>query len=678
MTLLVTGLATVAGGGLSAAAAGALAPPRWRPAATGALGGLTGLGGVLAGAAALGGQTRTVRVPHLLPLSSFLLTVDPLAGAFLLGVGLVVLCAAVYGAGYTAGESHGAGSRTAQALVPVFATAMLLVPVAGNVTTFLLLWELMALASLVLVLAEHRARPGPVRDAGVWYAGMTHAGLVVILLGLVTFATAAGGESFAALRAAGPGLSPTVRTVVFVLTFLGFAAKAGAVPAHVWLPRAHPEAPSHVSALMSAAMVALGAYGLVRVWFDLLGGGPGWWGVLVLAVGGLSAAYGVLQASVATDLKRLLGYSTTENMGLVLVGLGAAGLLLANGERVVAGLLVAAALLHTLNHAAFKTLLFFGAGSVLRATGLRDLDALGGLAARMPVTTALTAVGALAAAALPPGNGFVSEWLLLQGLVHGLSAGAGVVVTVALPVAVGVVALTAGLGVATFVKAFGVGFLARARSAGAAAAAEGPGALRAGLALAAALTLALGLLPVATAAPLGRVLGALPPFAGTAPLGADLVTLRLAGVTGALSPMLLATGLLLAGAGLAALLRWRARPARTAADLWGCGGRRLDPRMEYTATSFAEPLARVFDDVLRPDQGVDVTHYAESRYLVESVTFRQRVPDRLEARLYPPLWAAAAAWGDRARRLQNGSVHRYLGYGFLGLLAVLVLVGVTG
>jgi hydrogenase-4 component B len=688
MNLVGSGLGLVAGAAFAGATAGVMAPVRVRPHAVGALTALVGLGGVVAGVAALGGQVWSAAAADLLPLGSAELSVDPLSGAFLLLVGGVAVAAAVYSIGYTGpggrhaadGQALGAGSRTAQAVLPLFVAAMLLVPAAASVTTLLVLWELMALTSLILVLAEHRTRRSVI-DAGLWYAGMTHAGLVAILLGLVVFAADAGGESFAALRAGAGDMSPGIRSLVFVMIFAGFGSKAGMVPLHVWLPRAHPEAPSHVSALMSAAMVKLGLYGMIRVGFDLLGGGPRWWGVLVLAVGGLSALYGVLQASVATDLKRLLGYSTTENVGLMLIGVGAAGMFAADGNQPLASLLMAAAVLHAVNHAAFKTVLFLGAGSVLRATGLRDLDSLGGLAARMPVTTVLVAFGSLAAAALPPGNGFVSEWLLLQGLIHSLvgSGSPAVVVAVGMPLAVAVVALTAGLGAATFVKAFGVGFLARPRSAPAAGAVESPVSMRAGMVAAAAACVGLAVFPAVAGEPLTRVLRVLPSVRDGGPLADSGVTLHLASIAGSMSPLLLAVSLVTGGVVVAALARWVGRGLpRRAAPAWGCGGTRLDPRMEYTATSFAEPLTRVFDDVLRPEQDIEVTPYAESRYLIESVQYRQRVEDRLEARLYPPVLAAARRWGQWSRRLANGSVHRYLGYGFIGLLGVLIVVGVTG
>jgi formate hydrogenlyase subunit 3/multisubunit Na+/H+ antiporter MnhD subunit len=667
------------------AGAGALAAATARPHGRAVVAGVStcavGAFGVLAGVVALGGETFSITLPQLLPLSEAVLSVDALSGVFCLLVGGVAIIAGLYSIGYTGGDhasDSGAGSRTAQAVLPLFVAAMILVPAAANVTTFLVLWELMALTSLMLVLAEHRQRAA-VRDAGVWYAAMTHAGLVAILLGLVVFASQAGGESFAALRAGAAELSPAARSLIFVLVFVGFGSKAGMVPLHVWLPRAHPEAPSHVSALMSAAMVKLGLYGLLRVGLDLLGGGPRWWWLLVLIAGAVSALYGVLQASVAVDLKRLLGYSTTENMGLILIGVGAGGMFAADGNRTLASLLVAAAVLHALNHAGFKTLLFLGAGSVLRATGLRDLDSLGGLVSRMPVTTALVGVGALAAAALPPGNGFVSEWLLLQGLIHSLpGAGApGVLVAVAMPLAVGVVALTAGLGVATFVKAFGVGFLARPRSEAAASATESPVSMRAAMALAAVVCAALAIAPASVGPALTKVVTTLPTVHDGSPLRGG-VTLRLSGFEGSMSPLLILLGLVAGVLAIAVLVRFvvRGLPRRVSL-VWGCGGTRLDPRMEYTATSFAEPLTRVFDDVLQPEHDVDVTHHAESQYLIESVRYRQRIADRLEAWLYPPILAAGTRIGVTISRLQNGSVHRYLALGLVGLIAVLVVVGLT-
>ncbi|MWA03566.1 hydrogenase 4 subunit B [Actinomadura sp. LD22] len=689
MSLTGAAFAVAMGSSALAAAAGAALPRRARRITAGA--GTLAAGGAagVAGVAAMAGRSWGTWLPDVLPLAGVRLALDPLSGVFLAVTGAVAVCAAVYGVGYARpgkeAAGHGPGGlgvdgRVAQAMVPLFVAAMLLVPAAASVSTFLVAWELMALASLLLVAAEHRRRAA-VAEAGLWYAVMTHLGLVVVLAGLAAFAAEAHGETFAAMRAASAGLSPAVRGAVFVATFAGFASKAGIVPLHVWLPRAHPEAPSHVSALMSAAMVNLGVYGIVRVGLDLLGGGPAWWWLLVLAAGAVSAVYGILQAAVAADIKRLLAYSTCENMGLVLIGVGACGFLRSSGAGALAALALTAALLHVVNHAGFKTLLFLAAGSVLHATGTRDLDALGGLRSPMPATTALFGVGALMASALPPGNGFVSEWLLLQSLIHALPSG-GTLAAVTMPLAVAAVALSAGLAIATFVRAFGVGFLARPRTPAAGRAHESPPSMVTGMAVAAVCCVVLALVPGPVAGGLSRAVAvAVPgPKAVTGP-AADAGTLHLAGLPSTMSPLLIVGALLAAVVALAAVLRGAAlrrteRLARRRARPWDCGAGPMSARTEYTATSFAEPLQRVFDDVLAPETDVDVTPVAESAYLVDSVTYRARVGDRVEHRLYRPVLAAVAWAGRAARPLANGSVHRYVGYGFYAFTGVLVALAV--
>ncbi len=665
---LVAGCVLVAVGVVAAMCA----PARARPVLVGIATAGIGIAGLVAGVAALRGESFEARLSGLLPLAGAQIALDPLGGWFVAVTGGVLAVAAPYGIGY-AGRGHGPSGRAVQAALPVFAAALLLVPAAGSVSTLLVLWELMAATSLVLVLAEHRARPA-VAEAGWWYAVLTHVGFVAILLGLVLYAAHAGGDSFADLRAA--HLSPTLRGVVFVLVFVGFGSKAGLVPLHVWLPRAHAEAPSPVSAMLSGAMVNLGVYGLVRVGLDLLGGGTRWWWLLVLAVGAVSALYGILQATVAADLKRLLAYSTVENMGLVFLGLGAAGIFHTSGAPTLAALAMAAALLHVLNHAGFKALLFTAAGSVLRTTGTRDLDALGGLRARMPATTALFAIGALGAAALPPGNGFVSEWLLLQSLVHALPAG-GVVTAVAMPLAVAVVALTAGLAVATFVKALGVGFFARPRSAAAAAARESPPVMITAMGVLAAACAGLALAPTVLGPALSRAVGTSTHTRADPVRGG--VTLHLAGIGSTMSPLLIAVAVVvaLAATGVVVRLVTLSVTRRRAVALWDCGAGPPTARMQYTATSFAEPLQRVFDDVLAPETDVDVTPHTESAYLVARVAYQQRVPDRVEHALYTPLIAAARRLGRLGPVLANGSVHRYLAYGFFGITGLLLVLAVT-
>jgi len=660
--------------GVAAALAGAavlaavVLPARLRVVAVGVLSALLGTAGLLAGGAALAGGSFAAHLPLVLPLAGVYVSVDALSGLFMAVAGAVVLAASVYGVGYA---RHAGGGRGAQALWPLFAFSLLLVPAAASVSTLLAAWELMAASSLLLVVSGHRGGGDSVRSAGVWYAVMTHLGLVAILTGLVWLAAAAHSETFAGIRAGAPGLSPVARGGVFVLVLIGFGSKAGMVPLHAWLPRAHPEAPTPVSALMSAAMVNLGVYGLVRVGLDLLGGGARWWWLTVLILGALTAVYGILQAAVASDLKRLLAYSTVENLGLILLGVGAAGVFHASGHDELAALALAAALLHTVTHAAFKTLLFLGAGAVLHATGVRDLDELGGLRARMPVTSGLFALGALGAAALPGGAGFPSEWLLLQSLIHGLAV-PGITVVVVLPVAVGAVALSAGLAVATFVKAVGTGFLAKPRSPAAEQAHEAPVSMLAGMSLTALACAGLALLPGAAGPALRRVVTGLLPGSGAAVT--EGVAGRLSALGSTLSPLWVVAGTLVLALVLRGLLRMAARTPSRSAPLWDCGAPPLTARMQYTATSFAEPLQRVFDDVLAPESDLDVTPHAESAYLVERVAYSRAVPDRIEHRLYNPVIHTVRRAGLAARALANGSVHRYLGYGFTAVVLLLVVL----
>lgn len=625
--------------------------------------------GSVAGVALLvGGETVTANLPDLFPLSGIRIEFDALSALFAVATGLVAIPASIYGIGYSLG---GPSSRSAQAAFPLLVWSILMVPAAGNISGLFVFWEVMALTSLVLVLAEHH-HEAEVRSAAQWYAAMSHLSLLAIVVALLVLSDRSGGDSFAEIRAGIDNVGPLAQSVVFVLALAGFGAKAGIVPLHVWLPRAHPAAPSHVSAVMSGAMVKVGVYGVVRVGWDLLDGGPRWWGATVLIIGAVSALFGILHALVSSDLKRLLAFSTTENVGLIFIGIGASGLFAASGNRPLAAVAMAAAMLHVLNHAAFKGLLFLGAGSVLKTTGTRDLDRLGGLGRRLPVTAATFAIGALAIAALPPLNGFVSEWLLLQSLVHSLPSNSAAV-AVLMPVSVAVVALVGGLAAATFVKAFGTAFLAMPRSAEAEQANETSRTMQAGMIASAAACVGLALAPTALADPLQRAIAAVPGVADGAPIRIDGAYLHLAGIQAAMSPLLLAAGLAIGMVGVLAVVR-RARTTRTVRDIpaWGCGRTIQTPRMEYTATSFAEPLQRVFDDVVHPDIDIDIDHHVESRHYVESVRYRMQHHDAFERSIYQPLLRLAQRWGDAARRVHNGSIHRYVAASLFVLIVVLV------
>jgi hydrogenase-4 component B len=368
-------------------------------ASVGCLGGLTA-----AASAIVTGRAVVAQLPHLVSSAGgVMIGLDRLGALFLTLVSATGLLAAIYGASYTA-EYDGRRSLGLFGLMfNGFLLGMSLVTCAANVFTFLLAWELMAVTSYFLVMTESESPE--TREAGLWYAAMAHFALVLLLPMFLLMAPAADATTFADLRLGARALPAIARDSVFLLALIAFGSKAGIVPLHVWLPRAHPEAPSHVSALMSGVMIKLGIYGLLRVTIDFLGPGPTWWGGLVLLAGSASALAGVLYALTENDLKRLLAYSSVENVGVILLGIGAGLILQSYGLPTLALVGFGAALLHTVNHACFKALLFLAAGSVVQRAHTRNMEQLGGLVKGMPQTAAVFLVGSAAAAALPPLNG---------------------------------------------------------------------------------------------------------------------------------------------------------------------------------------------------------------------------------------------------------------------------------
>lgn len=595
---------------------------------------------------------------------------DRLGGLFMVIVSLVGVLASLYAMRSARGAET---SRSGWAAWVVFLASMQLVPAAADMVSFLLAWELMTLCSVLLLATGHRLRSS-VASATIWYLAMSQLSFFLVAAGFAVLAGVAGSTSFAAVAAIGSGSWQV--DVAFVLLLVGFAAKAELVPLHVWVPRVLPEAPAPVAAAMSGAMVKVGVYGALLVCVRLLPAGPPWWGVLIMALGGASAVYGILQASVNSGLKVLLAYSTTENMGLVFLAVGAAVLLRGLDATAAADAALMSAVLLTISHALFKTTLFLAAGAIEHATDETNLDRLGGLLRRMPWTAAAFGIAALSAAALPITSGFVAEWTLLQSLIHGSRISGtpvAVIVSVAMPLGVAVVALTAGLALLTFVKAYGIAFLARPRSAEAATAVEAPLGMRVSLVAGAVAIILLGVLPGPAAQAVASAVFTNPAevvrSAGLAGVSFPGIGVLLDPATLALIVALLAVPVLI----LVSIVSRRHR-SRVSELPWGGGGSRARPRMQYTATSYAEPLVRVFDDVLKPSRDVQVTHLGESRYLIERVQIEQRMTDVFETRVYRPLLNVAERFGVLARHAQNGSIHRYLAYSFVALVIVLVVV----
>ena len=631
-----------------------------------------GAGMGLALSVLLSGVPFSLQVRELLPLAGGLvLQLDRLGAFFLFLIGLGALPASIYSIGYTAAYAQkGQSLAFLGSMYNLFLLSMSLVSMAGSVLTFLFAWESMSLTSYFLVVTENEQEE--TLQAGLWYAGMTHAGLALILAAFILL-SGGGSGAFADLRQLAGGLPAALRDLIFLLALLGFGSKAGLIPLHVWLPKAHPAAPSHISALMSGVMIKLGVYGILRVALDLLGGGPAWWGTLIFVFGILSAVLGILYALMENDLKRLLAYSSVENIGIILIAVGAGLTFQSYGLGTLAALALIAALYHALNHTAFKGLLFLGAGAVLHAAHSRDMEKLGGLIQRMPWTALFFLVGAAAIAALPPLNGFTSEWLVFQALLAGFSIPKPEL-AILMPVGVGMLALTSGLAAACFVKAFGISFLAIPRSPAAEQAHEAPFSMLLGMALLAIACLLLGVAPVAITPQLSSAVAGLGQLPAAMPELSAGLSLQAAQSAGQISPTLALVGLLailalipLAFRLFKVNLRWRS------AETWGCGRTGQTPRMEYTSSSFAEPLRRVFTQLYRPSRELTISFHPDSKYFVESIEYKTEITPVFDRWVYDPLLAVLRFLARQVQRLQAGSLHLYLVY-IAALLIVLLLV----
>jgi hydrogenase-4 component B len=637
---------------------------------------LTGVGGLVVGAAicALRGRlgaglvaqaagVALLGAARAVPLfggqdlgAGFRSTIDPalgidgLSGFFLVVLAITAVPTLVFAYPYL---RTGAASRLVGPLMGAFLLALTGLLAARDVTTFLACWELMTLIPAAAILAARR--DDAVRRAVFAYVAITHIGGVGVWVAMLVLAAHGAIGDPAALAQAGVG----VQTLVAISALVGFGTKAGLVPLHSWLPRAHPVAPAPLSALMSGVMIKFAVYGLIRVEFDWLGATPLWLGICLLAIGVVSALGGVLWAIVQHDLKRLLAFHSIENVGIIALGLGASLVFAHAGVREWSQIAFAAALLHVANHAVFKGLLFLGAGAFERAVGSLDLDHLGGLLRRMPWTGGAFLIGAMSIAGLPPLNGFASEWLTLQSLLH-VALAPPVGVALAAAVCLAGLAATAALALLCFVKVVGLVLLGPPRRDEVAAAIEAPVAMRAGMAALAGLCVAIGLVP-------GLIV---PTLAGLAPGGGGELD-RHAGLaipgTGSYPALALAVALV----ALFVVLR-RARGERSAAPApsWACG-QTVVPPLSWTSAGFSKPLRLAFESVLRPRTEIKVV---EDGGLVQQVAYASEVPSLADTVLYEPTIRAGLRGAAVARRLQTGNVRTYALYLLLLVLGLLALV----
>jgi hydrogenase-4 component B len=637
------------------------------------LGALVGLALAFFGLRALWEPASAFTLPLGLPGLPFHLRLDALSGFFLFLLGGVSAGISVYATGYFAAEAPGRLALIGLQ-VHVFLASMALVILADDAYLFMVAWETMALASYFLVTTDHR-QPA-IRSAGFLYLLIAHLGALAILLAFGILHGGRGDYSFAALRAA--QLTPFWSSVAFLLAFFGFGAKAGMLPLHAWLPEAHPAAPSPVSALMSGVMLKTAIYGMVRVIYDLIGGLRWEWGLVVLVVGAGTTLFGVLYALMQHDLKRLLAYHSIENIGIILLGLGMSMVFAGFGHPAAAALGLIAALYHTLNHAVFKALLFLGAGSILHSTGLRNLNDMGGLIRKMPQTALYFLIGALAISALPPLNGFVSEWLTFQTALQAPVLEHGVMRSL-LPLFAATLALAGALTAMCFVKVTGVAFLGQPRDAPQAA--PGPHAAaahgqidcgpagRIGMAWLAIACFVLGLFPSAFLLLLNRICVAL--LGGGLPeqaLESSWIWLvPTSRAQASYSPLIfiivIVAVICITAFGVRRFYHGRVRYAPP----WDCGYPLQTARMQDTADAFGQPIRHVFGPLYLMRRHLPGPDDPAPRFVL-------RIEDRHWVWLYLPVARLAGFVSEKVALLQRGRISIYLLYSFLTLIVLLVFV----
>lgn len=625
------------------------------------------LGAVAGGAIGLAGAVRVLVSgrPEGLSAASFMpggaihLQIDALSAFFLLPVFGLSILTAIYGGSYMEGRSEPRSIAGSWFHLNLLTAGMATVIAAHDGLLFLVAWEIMALSPFFLVIFDDKSPA--VRHAAWTYLAATHLGTAFLLVLFAVLGGLAGSSDFASYGAILRG-NPTLCSAVFVLALIGFGSKAGIVPAHVWLPEAHPVAPSHASALMSGAMIKVGIYGLVRI-LTLLGTPQPWWGWVLIALGASSGLLGVLFATAQHDLKRLLAYSSVENIGIVLLAIGLGVLGMATGTPSIAVIGFAAGLLHVLNHSIFKGLMFLSAGAVQHGAHSLEFERLGGLLKRMPWTGTCFLIGAAAIVGLPPLNGFVGEFLLFYAgfLAVGHSAPgmalAGLVSIVAM-------ALIGGLAVACFAKAFGIAFLGAPRTATADTAHEVARPMRAVTAVLAALCIMVGVAaPLMVSAMAGVLADTLVLLPGTA-------SRQLAPVTGSLTVAVLVFGVLVAVSAAAWLWRARRFASRTVrhGPVWGCGYLFPSARMQYTASSFVQPLTAQFHLFLRNREAL----VPPEGYFPNGASYASDSGDPWLRLLFAPMFRWVDRIVVRLNLIQHGHIHVYVLYVAATLLALLV------
>ncbi|PSH03048.1 MAG: hydrogenase 4 subunit B [Acidobacteria bacterium] len=632
---------------------------------------LTGIGGLLA----LVQETPAAwSVSSGIPLFSYSFTYDALAGFFNLVLAILAIAVSIYSFSYLKEFEGKRNIGVFGFLFHLMLLSLTVVFTAANAFLFLIGWEVLALVAAGLVAFYHEDRAS--RRAGFLYAVMSHIDGGCLLLGFALLIKVSGSAEFATFHNIAAQMSSGELTAAFLLFFLGFGMKAGIIPFHIWLPAAHPVAPSNVSGLLSGIVIKCGIYGMIRIFLDSFGVVPSWVGLLVLIVGVVSAVLGVLYALMEHDLKRLLAYSSIENVGIIFMGIGAALIFRANGHPLLAGLALIAATFHTLNHAMFKCLLFLGAGSVLHSTGTRNMENMGGLIRPMPVTAFCFLIGAVAISGLPPLNGFVSEWFTYQSLLAGYGA-TGRLTRILFPLAGSMLALTGALAAACFVKAFAITFLALPRELKQHEVHESPRSMLVGMGFLATACVVLGVgatwvLPLFDGM-MNQLLGQR--VVGHFITGNGLVLAASTPAGGTVSTAVIGVGLMVLLLPAIFLVKAGAKQfGRKRGPAWDCGLPGLTSQNEYTSTAFSKALRMVFSVLYQPRREIQSV-FDISPYFPKEIRFESGIEPTFEKRLYNPLKQLILSWSKRMRAIQAGSIHAYLVYIFITLI-LLLLFGV--
>jgi hydrogenase-4 component B len=603
------------------------------------------------------------------PFGDFGFTVDKLSAFFLLAICTLTIPVSIFSLDYVTEYSGKYSLGLMGFLYNLFFLSMITVVTANNAIFFLVCWEVMSLSSYLLVVYENRKKE--VIFAGALYVIMTHIGTACIIISFLIMGGFAGSFSFAAFQNLGATLPDVMKGVLFVLLLIGFGMKSGMMPLHVWLPYAHPAAPSNISAQMSGVMIKTAIFMMIRTFFVFLGPADLWWGIVVLSVGCLSAVMGVMYAYVDSDLKRLLAYHSVENIGIILIALGIALIFQSVGLVMFASLALIACLFHVFNHSLFKGLLFLGAGAILHSTHTKNIEELGGLVKKMPQTAGFFLIGCLAISAIPPFNGFVSEWLVFQSLFFSFNI-SNLIVDLFIPLAIGILALTGGLAVGCFVHTFGITFLALPRSEHAEHAKEAPATMRVGMGILAVLCFVVGILGGFFVLLLDGVTSSITNVS-IGPLISDgFVINAIPASFGGMSPLLLAIAMaaLVVGIWLSAR-HFGGKEKVEIADTWDCGTP-LSPRNEYTAVGYAQPVDRVFGGVYRPTSQITTVN-TTSPYIFKEKKFEGKEKiDLYETYFFGPVARGIKAVANWVKRIQNGSISAYLCYILVALVIVLI------